>query len=138
MLCVSLSVFPFTVAIVTPLSVPLKTVREVPPGPTLYHLMEGLGLATAVQIKVAGAGSVTVNAVWFVILGVAGGTAREGHIAWVQIALTSKLTLDYQFKVHCVIIWHGCIGSSALISARILISAHTQCQSASDLIHHLF
>ena len=138
-LCISLSVFPFIVVIVTPVSVVrVRFVRELL-DPTLYHVMEGLGLAIAVQTNMAEAGWVTINAASSVMVGVAGGTVKKVIliVSVQQWTLSCELTLDDQFKVHRVHPWHGCIGSSALVSARILISAHTQCQSVGDFIHHL-
>ena len=81
-LFISLSVFPFSVVIVTPASasaVSIRLVRELSSS-TLYHVMEGLGLATAMQINMAEAGWVTVNAVSSLMVGVAGGTAKKGCI----------------------------------------------------------
>ena len=82
----SLSVFPFSVVIVTPVSasaVSVRLVRELSSS-TLYHVMEGLGLATAMHMNVAEAGWVTVNAASSLMVGVAGGTAKNGHNIIVQ------------------------------------------------------
>ena len=76
-LCITLSMFPFTVVIVTPVSVvPVRFVRELLDS-TLYHVMEGLGLAIAVQTNMAEAGWVTINAASSVMVGVAGGTVKK-------------------------------------------------------------
>ena len=71
-----LSVSPSIAVMDTPSSVPVSIVRE-SSSSTLYHVMEGLGLATAVQTNMAASGCVTVTVVGLVITGVAGGTTER-------------------------------------------------------------
>ena len=61
--------------LVTPSSEPVRVVRE-PFISTLYHVMEGLGLAMAVHTNMAASGCVTVTAL-SVITGGPGGTERR-------------------------------------------------------------
>ena len=96
--------FPFIVVIVTPVSVVrVRFVRELL-DPTLHHVMEGLGLAIAVQTNMAEAGWVTINAASSVMVGVAGGTVKKVILIMSvqQWTLSCELTLDDQFKVHRV------------------------------------
>ena len=72
-------------------AITLRLVRELSSS-TLYHVMEGLGLATAMQMNMTEAGWVTVNAIPYLMVGVAGGTAKR--LYWIVI--------KYHRAVYCI------------------------------------
>ncbi len=89
-----LSVFPSLTVMLTPSSEPsVRVVRELSSS-SLYHAMEGLGLAMAVHTNMAASGWVTVT-VLSVIIGGSGGTKvrMQRHIKKTQRVIA--LTLNY-------------------------------------------
>ena len=91
-LIILLSMSPLLVEIVIPSSEPFSGVR-VSSISSLYHVMEGLGLAMAVHSNMASSGWVTVTAL-SVITGGSGGTAKCKVISHIFNSVNQSLTLN--------------------------------------------